>query len=97
MLIFSNEQAIYGAFKASGTKDPDVILTVKETMMSTAIFFKIIPYPLIGMGIILCLTLFGILIGIILIGLGIFLNRKYKSFQKKVDNAYQRYLNDTNV
>lgn len=98
MLIFSDEQTIYGSFRAAvkiaGADDDNMLHTVKNSLISTALPFHILRYMLMGLGGILCITLIGIPVGLLLIGIGVFFHVKYKAFLVKIEAAYTKYRSE---
>lgn len=94
--IFSDKQAIYGAFKMAKIEDADVLYSTKTGMLTPLKMFKIISWIFTAMGAFLCITLIGIPVGVLFIGASWYVRVKIKKYKKNIEEIYQEYLNKIN-
>ena len=86
-----DKQAVIGHLKATGSRDPDVLHTQKEVLMSAAKFPKLAGVYVMVMGGLCCLLILLIPIGIPLLGLGWWMRKRGIRNIQAVDEGFAEY------
>ena len=91
--LFSDKQAVTGAFKATGSKDPDVLYTTKQAMIGPTKFIITLSWVMTAAAVLLSLTIIGAFVGIPMILACWYIRRKCKNYVSNVESAYAVYVN----
>jgi hypothetical protein len=85
------KQTVIGYLKATESRDPDVLHTQKEQLISAARFPKMTGVYLIVLGVLMTVLILTAFIGIPLIGLGWWMRRRGVRNLQVVEEAYAEY------
>lgn len=92
--FLSDKQAVIGTLKATGSRDTDVLYSTKEALKATSKPPLIISWIVTLVGVLMCLTIIGALVGIPFI-LGSWWLRSYiKKYTTLIDSSYEEYLQE---
>lgn len=91
-MLSLDKQAVIGALKATGSKDPDVLYTTQKKLIEQCRGLRLYSWVPIICGVLLCLTIIGAFIGIPALIVGIWLRMKTGKSLRLADEAYNEYL-----
>lgn len=94
---FSDERAVIGALKASGSQDPDVLHGVMANAATPLKLFTYIGYALMGCGLLISLTIIGAFVGIPMAIGGWWLQRKMKRQKRMFDVTFTAFCTQNGV
>lgn len=86
-----DRQQVIGYFKAAGTKDPDVLHTQKKHLVSLGKFPKYVGIWAITVGSLMTLLILTAIIGIPMIGLGIWLWSRGNKNLKAIELGFEEF------
>lgn len=90
------KQQVLGALKACGSHDPDVLYARKEELLADSRKMKILGIFPIIIGVVMCLTIIGAVVGIPAILFGWWVRKRIRTNVETADTAYADYLNSVN-
>lgn len=91
-MLSLDKQAVIGALKASGSKDPDVLYTTKKQLIEQCRGLHMYSWIPIICGVLLSLTIIGAFIGLPALAVGIWLRMKTGRSLRVAEEAYNEYL-----
>jgi len=94
---FSDERAVIGALKASGSQDPDVLYGVMANAATPLKLSTYAGYAFLISGILLSLTIIGAFVGIPMAIAGWWLKRKMKQQKHMFDRVFNTYCTENGV
>jgi hypothetical protein len=94
---FSDERAVIGALKASGSQDPDVLYGVMANAATPLKLFTYAGYAFLSCGILLSLTIIGAFVGIPMAIIGWWMQRKMKHQKRMFDRIFNAYCTENGV
>lgn len=87
-----DRQQVFGALKATGSSDPDVLYARKEELLGDTYRMKILGIWPLFLGIFMTLTIIGAVAGIPLIIFGWVMRKRIKGNLKIAESTYNEYV-----
>ena len=92
-----SRQQVIGLLKATGSRDPDVLLAAKEDMLASVKPVKVMAFVPLICGALLTLTVIGAFLGIPAFLGGLWLWFRGRKNVRTVEGAYHEYLASLNL
>jgi len=87
-----DRQQVFGALKATGSSDPDVLYARKEEILSDTHKLKILGIWPLFLGIVMTLTIIGAVVGIPFIIFGWIMRKRVKNNLRVAESTYADYV-----
>lgn len=87
-----DKQMVLGFLKGTGSRDPDVLHTQKQQLMSAAKFPKMVGIYLMVLGALMTVMILTAFIGIPMLGVGWWLRGRGNQNVKVLEEAYNEYV-----
>lgn len=86
------KQQVFGALKACGSHDPDVLYARKEELLADSKKMKLLGIIPIIVGAAVCLTIIGAVVGIPAIVFGMWVRKRIRTNIETANSAYSEYM-----
>ena len=86
------KQQVAGALKATGSSDPDILYARKEELLAETRRMKLLGVAPIIVGIAMCLTIIGAVVGLPAIFFGMWVRKRIKNNIRNVEEVYAEYI-----
>jgi biopolymer transport protein ExbB/TolQ len=85
-------QQVTGALKATGSSDADILFARKEELLAESRKMKLLGILPIIVGVVMCITIIGAVVGIPAIVFGLFVRKRIRTNIANAEAAYADYL-----